>query len=123
MTYKVTIKNNYHLPIQYPVSASFQIIPAGKEMTFPAVASSYYSIPAVGDINLIDLGTRKLSSYDKAKYGVLLSFQGQECEYRYDKDGELTLTVTDLGQVEITAKGSLVLTDLPPFILKRHAHA
>ena len=122
MTYAVTFKNNYHLAAQYPVANAYQLIGPGQQMTFPKVTNTHFTLPGVGEINLLDLGTRRICSYDKAKYGVLLSFQGKECEYRYSQDGEISLTVNDLGQVEIEAKGTLVLADLPSFILKGHAH-
>jgi hypothetical protein len=43
---------------------------------------------------------------------------GRGCQFRYGGGGEITLTVNDLGQVGLKAKGSAVLTDLPSFILK-----
>jgi hypothetical protein len=90
--------------------------------TFKNGGNFRVAVPGAGDVNLIDIGERKISKADfhKATWGVLISNLGDECEFRYEGQGEINLNVTDLGQIEVSGNGLFLLTDLPSFILKQN---
>ena len=78
-------------------------------------------VPGMGELTLLDIGDRKISGlpFMQATWGVLISYQGQECEFRYEGEGDINVNVTDLGQIELDGNGGFLLTDLPSFIVKQ----
>jgi hypothetical protein len=80
------------------------------------------TVPGMGELTLLDIGDRKITGvpFMRATWGVLISYQGQECEFRYEGEGEINVNVTDLGQIELDGNGRFLLTDLPSFIVKGH---
>jgi hypothetical protein len=121
--YTVKVTTNYYVPLNY-VSTTGKgesgSIHKGMPATFKNLGNFRVTIPGAGEVNLIDIGERKISKADfhKATWGVLISNLGSECEFRYEGGGEINLNVTDLGQIELSGNGRFLLTDMPSFILK-----
>lgn len=82
---------------------------------FKKLGNFRLQIPGAGEVNILDLADQHIANFSKATWGVLFSFQGRECEFRYE--GEVTLNVNELGQVELSGNGNFVQTDLPSFII------
>jgi hypothetical protein len=79
-------------------------------------------VPGICEMSCLGIGERKISGlpFLKGKLGVLISYQGQECEYRYDDAGDIHVNVTDIGRIELKcSNGQLLLTDPPSFIVKK----
>jgi len=120
MTYTLNVQTNYHVPINFndythnTGSSIHRNMPA----KFPKLGNFRLVIPGAGEVNFIDIAQKHIANFSKATWGILISYQGQECEFRYEGEGDLTVNVTELGQIELSGSGSYVLTDLPSFILK-----
>jgi len=118
--YTLKIQTQYYDPLPYHSAKENGSFHKGMpQASFKNLGNFRLAIPGAGEIHLIDIGERKLAGFSRATWGVLIRYQGEECEYRYEGGGELSLNVNDLGQVEISGHGSLVQVDLPAFILKK----
>ena len=121
--YNLKVSTNYHTPVNYVSyvgKGESGSVHKGMPATFKNLGNFRVSIPGAGDVNLIDIAERKISkaTFHKATWGVLISNMGDECEFRYEGQGEINLNVTDLGQIEVSGNGRFLLTDLPSFIVK-----
>lgn len=122
--YTLKLTSNYHVPLNYANytgKGESGSIHKGMPATFQNLGNFRVVIPGLGEVNLIDIGERRISNanFHKATWGVLISNLGNECEFRYEGGGEINLNVTDLGQIELTGNGLFLLTDMPSFILKK----
>lgn len=117
-TLKVTTK--YFVPLNYHSPTESGSIHPGMQPSFPKLGNFRVTVPGMGEVTFIDIADRKISNvtFMQGTWGVLISYQGQECEFRYEGGGEINMNVTDLGQIEITGNGPFLLTDLPSFIVK-----
>ena len=122
--YTLKLSSNYYVPLNYysdQESGSFHNgMPAA---SFNKLGNFRLSIPGRGEVVLIDIAQRKISDapFMNKTWGVLIASQGNECEYRYEGGGEISLNVTDLGQIELSTSpdnGIFLLTDMPSFIVK-----
>jgi hypothetical protein len=118
MAYTLHLQTQYHEPLQYHSATQNGSIHKGQQASFNNLGNFWLTIPGVGDVNLIDIGQRKISGFSHATWGVLIGFQGEECEFRYEGGGQLTFNVNDLGQVELSSNGNIIRVSLPPFIFK-----
>ena len=121
--YTLKVTTNYHTPLNYVSyvgKGESGSIHKGMPVTIRNLGNARIAIPGCGELNLIDIGERKISNADfhKATWGVLISNLGDEVEFRYEGGGEINVNVTDLGQIEVSGNGRLLLTDMPQFILK-----
>ena len=124
--YTLKVTTNYHVPLNYVSyvgKGESGSIHKGMPANFKNLGNFRVTVPGVGEVNLIDIAERKISKADfhKATWGVLISYQGNECEFRYEGGGEINLNVTDLGQIELSGNGFFLLTDMPSFILKKES--
>jgi hypothetical protein len=117
--YALKVTSNYHVPLNYHSGNEGSSIHKGMSPEFKDLGNFRLIIPGAGEVNIIDLGARHIANFSKAPSGVFLSYQGRECEFRYEGGGQIQLNVTDLGQVELSGNGSFVQTDLPSFVLKK----
>src|SRR2546423_3930627 len=120
MSYTLNVQTNDHVQlnyVNYTGKGESGSIHKGMPAKFKDLGNFRLTIPGAGDVNVMDIGHRHIANYSKASWGVLLSDQGREREFRYEAGGEIDLTVNELGQVELKGNGSFVLTDLPSFIL------
>lgn len=122
--YTLKVTTNYHTPLNYVSyigKGESGSVHKGMPATFRNLGNFRVTIPGAGEINLIDIGERKISKADfhKATWGVLISNLGTECEFRYEGGGEINLNVTDLGQIELSGNGRFLVTDMPSFIVKQ----
>lgn len=121
--YTLKVTTNYHVPLNY-VSYKGQgqsgSIHVGMPAIFKELGTIRITIPGNGEVNLLDIGDRKISKVDfhKATWGVLISNLGSECEFRYEGGGEINMNINDLGQIEVSGNGRFLLIDLPSFIVK-----
>jgi hypothetical protein len=121
--YTLKVTTNYHTPLNYVSyvgKGESGSIHKGMPATFKNLGNIRVAIPGAGEVNLIDIGERKLSNvnFHKATWGVLISNLGDECEFRYEGGGEINLNVTDLGQLEVSGNGRFLLIQIPSFIVK-----
>ena len=122
MSYTLKLQNHYHLDLhinRHGEGSTSTIPPGYLQAQFTKLGNIRVSIPGAGEVNLIDIADRHIANHDKSHWGVLISYQGKECEYRYEGEGEISINIANLGQVELSGKGSFTLTDLPSFILKK----
>ncbi|MDQ3746697.1 MAG: hypothetical protein M3444_20190 [Acidobacteriota bacterium] len=118
MAYTLHLQTQYHNAVQYHSASQNGAVQKGQQASFNGLGNLWFTIPGVGNVNLLDIGQRKIAGFSKATWGVLIGFQGEECEFRYEGGGQLTINVTDLGQVELSSNGSIIRVSLPPFIFK-----
>lgn len=114
--YNLTVNNNYI----YNVDASDgKTVKKGANHTFNKRGSLYLNIPGMGEMNFIDLGDTKLPGYDlKENWGVLVRFSNKEAYYRYEGEGQLTLTIDNLGTCTLsTNNGSMIPVYIEEFIV------
>lgn len=115
--YTLNVTTDYYVPLNYQTGTESSSIHKGMPASFKNLGHFRLKIPGAGEVNIIDLGERHIANFSKATWGVLFSFQGRECEFRYEGGGEIKLNVNDLGQVELSGNGTFVQTDLPSFII------
>jgi hypothetical protein len=116
--YTLSVTTNYYVPLNYSTGTESSSIHKGMTPHFKNLGNFRLNIPGAGEVNLIDLGERKLAGFGNATWGVLIAYQGEEVEFRYEGGGQLTINVNDLGQAELSCNGSLVRLFLPPFVFK-----
>lgn len=119
MSYTLNVQTNYHVPLNfsnYVGKGETGSIHKGMPAKFGNLGNFRLIIPGGGEVNVIDIGKKHIANFSKATWGVLFSYQGRECEFRYEGGGEINLNVNELGQVELKGNGSFVQTDLPSFI-------
>ncbi|MDQ3918693.1 MAG: hypothetical protein M3348_09460 [Acidobacteriota bacterium] len=116
--YTLNITTDYYVPLNFATGSQSSSIHKGMPAHFQNLGNFRLHIPGAGEVNLIDIGERKIAGFSKATWGVLISYQGEECEYRYEGGGQITIHVTDLGQIELSSNGSIIRVGLPPFVFK-----
>lgn len=116
--YTLSVTTSYYVPLNYTTANESSSIHKGMTPQFKNLGNFRLHIPGGGEVNLIDIGEKKIADFSKATWGVLIAYQGEECEFRYEGGGQLNINVNDLGQVELSGNGSLIRVSLPPFILK-----
>lgn len=121
MAYTLTVETHFYIPLNYYREGENSSVHKGMNANFKNLGWFRLHVPGMGDLTLLDIGERKITGlpFLKGKLGVLISYQGQECEYRYDDTGDIYVNVNDIGQIELSGKGNFLLTDLPSFILKK----
>jgi len=89
--------------------------------TFTKQSNFRLIVPGIGELTILDLKDRKITNlpFIKQTWGLLICYQGQECEFRYEGEGEVKINVNDLGQIELDGNGTFLMTDLPSFIVKK----
>ena len=115
MSYTVTVNNRYREAIK-----AFQtIVNQNQQMKIPkTLGHGYIEVFGVGTINFNDVGEDDIGGYSKAKWGVLISYQGEEIVFRYEGGGEILVTINKYGQAELSGNGSFSRTPLSSFILE-----
>ena len=77
MAYTLKIQTHYHEPLQYHSSSENGSIHKGMpQASFKNLGNFRLSIPGAGDVNLIDIGQRKVGGFSKASWGVLVMGSG-----------------------------------------------
>jgi len=116
MSYHVTVINNYSDTLMAFGS------PLNKGDTRPTksplLGNGYITVPGIGSVNFIDLGEQKMGGYSKSTWGVLISYQGEEMELRYEGGGEIQITINRFGQAEMSGNGGFSRIALPAFEFK-----
>ena len=116
MAYKVTVRNNYREAIK----AFNTILNRNETNTFtPQGGNGYVDVFGLGPLNFTDIGQKDVGGHSKATWGVLLSYQGEETVFRYEGGGEIYVTITDIGQAELSGNGEFSRVPLPSFIIKK----
>ncbi len=112
--YNLTVTNNY----SYTVIAGKREIAAGETFEVTEnLGNIILTIPGLGSLNLLDVGEKHLESPSTKTRGVLLSYQGNECIYQYEGEGNLRITLTDIGQAQVTGDGDITLMRFDSFLL------
>lgn len=108
------VVNNYN----HTLTVADQSVNPGQTLNVPgALSSTFLTVPGLGFVNFVDLGEHQISGYSKATWGVLISYQGHEMEYRYEGGGQLQVTINQFGQANVVPLngGSVIMVVLPPF--------
>lgn len=116
MSYHVTVTNNYHdtlMAFGSPINKGDT-----RPTKSPLLGNGYITVPGIGSVNFIDLGQQKMGGFSKATWGVLISYQGEETEFRYEGGGEIQININNLGQAEISGNGGFSRIDFPSFKFK-----
>lgn len=113
--WNITIVNNFVNPISF----QGQDIEPGQTFPYPqALGSAYIDVPGIGQVNFIDIGETKISGFRKETWGILISYQGDEIEFRYEGGGNIEVTINQFGQAQLKPiNGHMVQVQLAPFIL------
>jgi len=117
MAWHLTVTNKFHQTL-----AAFGT-PMNATDTRPfkvpqTLGNGYINVPGIGGVTFIDIGERQMGGHSKKKFGVFISYQGEEAVFRYDGEGEMQVTINEFGQAEISGNGDLIQIKLPSFIFK-----
>lgn len=116
MSYYVTVTNNYHDSI---IAFGSPINKGDTRPTkSPLLGNGYIQVPGVGSVNFTDLGEQRVGGYSRSTWGVLISYQGEETEFRYEGGGEIQININNFGQAEVSGNGAFCRVDLPSFVFK-----
>jgi hypothetical protein len=117
MAWHLTVRNNFYqtimavgMPINVNENRPFKV---GQKL-----GSGYINVPGVGAVNFVDIGDRQMGGHSKKKWGVVISYQGEDALFRYDGEGELNVTINEFGQAEISGNGDLMLIKIPSYVFK-----
>ena len=116
--YTLKVSTDYYVPLNYSTGNESSSIHRGMKPEFKNLGNFRLKIPGGGEVNLIDLGEKKIAGFSKATWGVFVAYQGEEYEFRYEGGGELSINVNNLGQAELSGNGHLLQISLPAFIIK-----
>jgi hypothetical protein len=121
MSYTLNVQSDFYTPLTYHRENESSSIHRGMKPSYKKLGWFRLTIPGMGELTLLDIADRKISNlpFMQSTWGVLISYQGQECEFRYEGEGEINVKVNDLGQIELDGNGRFLMTDLPSFILKK----
>lgn len=113
--WNITIVNNFVNPISF----QRQNIEPGQTFTYPqALGSAYIDVPGIGSVNFIDIAETKISGFLRQTWGILISYQGDEIEFRYEGGGNIEVTINQFGQAQLNPiNGQMVQVHLDAFIL------
>lgn len=116
MAYDVIIRNNYREAIK----AFGTILNRNEARKFtPQGGNGVVEVFGLGPMNFTDIAKKNVGGHSKATWGVLLSYQGEEVVFRYEGQGALELTISDIGQAELSGNGEFSRVPLPSFIFKK----
>jgi hypothetical protein len=116
MSYEITISNHY---VEAIIAFGGIINSNQNNVKIPRkLGTGSINIQGIGTVSFLDVGKKDIGGHSKKTWGVLISYQGEELVFRYDGDGQLNVTINDLGQVEIKGNGDFSRISLPSFILK-----
>ena len=117
MAWHLTVRNNFYqtimavgMPINVNENRPFKV---GQTL-----GSGFINVPGVGGVSFIDVGEKDIGGHSKKKYGVFISYQGEEAVFRYDGEGEMQVTINKFGQAELSGNGDFSLIKLASFIIK-----
>lgn len=85
------------------------------------LTSALLQIYTIGDVSLLDLGEKKIEGYPypTEKYGLLIRCHSTEVYYRYEQQGDIVLTIDELGCYNIEVKnGTAIHIKLPELTIK-----
>ena len=121
MSYTLNVTSQFYVPLNYNREGESSSVHKGMKPGFKKLGWFRLTVPGIGELSLIDIGDKKITNlpFLKGTWGVFISYQGQECEFRYEGEGEINVNVTELGQIEMSGNGNFLLTDLPSFIIKK----
>jgi hypothetical protein len=121
MSYTLKVQTKFYAPLPFAKNGESGSIHVGMNPEFKKLGWFRLTVPGMGELTLLDVADKKISNvpFMQATWGVLISYQGQECEYRYEGEGEVRVSVNELGQIELDGNGKFLLTDLPSFIVKK----
>lgn len=114
MSWRLSVNNGY----VHDLSALGKRIKVGGSREFPdELGSTFVEVPGLGAVNFIDIGDEEIGGPSHATWGVLISYQGEECVFRYEGEGAIEVTVNNKGQAELHGNGVFALIPLHPIAL------
>lgn len=85
------------------------------------LSSALLQIYTIGEVTFLDLGEKKIEGYPypTEKYGLLIRCHSTEVYYRFDQQGDIVLTIDELGCYNVEIKnGTAVEIKLPELTIK-----
>ena len=117
MAWHLTVSNNYYQTIAaigHPINVN-----ENRPHKFTeTLGSGFINVPGMGAVSFIDVGKRDIGGHSKKTWGILISYQGEELVFRYEGEGQLDVTINDIGQAEISGNGDFSHIKLSSFVLK-----
>lgn len=117
--YNLKVTNNYIWPLT--ASDGSQVKQNGGTASYDNQGNMYLTIPGMTEICFLDLGDHKLPGYPipTQTWGALVRYGGVEAYYRYEGQGQLELTIDNLGTCTLkTTNGSMIPISLEEFIVE-----
>lgn len=115
--YVLTLVNNFGSDITLDTDRT-HIVQSGQSFKTPSpLGNGIVTVGGIGQMLLKDIGKRQIGGFSKATWGVFLAYQGEEVVFRYEAGGEITVTIGDLGQAELSGNGAFASIQLGAFKL------
>jgi carbon monoxide dehydrogenase subunit G len=115
--YTLTVTNNFHYAATIHADVAYTVSTGATVKVKVPLGNAAVSIPGMGDMLVQDIGDRQIGGFSKATWGVFIAYQGEEAVFRYEGGGELTITITDLGQAKLDSNGGFSRVELNQLIL------
>lgn len=113
--WNLTLTNNYRLIVTVNDNeGNHSVNPNTQYQNTTPLGNAYIIVPGLGEANFIDLGDNHIGGDGPETWGVLINYQGQAWVFRYEGGGELSLTLTNYGVLQITSNFSTREVEYPP---------
>ncbi|HZT58425.1 MAG TPA: hypothetical protein VFA21_07300 [Pyrinomonadaceae bacterium] len=105
--FDVTLTNNYVTGVF--VDGGNRIFEPGQTYQLPNLSGQHtVRIYGMGDINIIDLGDKKLAPYTNPKipwtektWGGVVRYRGLDAYFRYEGNGHITIVIDQVGSISL----------------------
>lgn len=115
--YTLTVVNKYGYDLVVDAADRTHIVNRGLTLQLPTLGNAIVNVAGIGQMLVMDIGERHIGGFSKASWGVFLAYQSEEVVFRYEGGGEITVTITDLGQAELSGNGAFSSIRLGAFRL------
>lgn len=113
--YNLTVVNHYPWTITVSHGTVFEVA-SGSTFQLPArLGDAWLQVPGIGQMLLRDVADRQIGGFSKATWGVYLAYQGEELVFRYEGEGQITVTFNDFGQAAVESNGAVARISLGAF--------
>lgn len=114
--WKLSVTNNYEHPLKIEGKevAKGETFEPDKEY-----GSVIVEVPGLGPLNFLDMCEEHIDGPSVKKLGVYITYQSDECYYKYEEAGKINIVINFFGQAEIVADGDLSVIHLDSFIFPK----
>jgi hypothetical protein len=103
--YNLTVSNKFAFPVMVHTEAVVTVAPGGTFTIPHALGNAYVDVSGVGHVLFLDVADKAIGGFSKATWGVYVAYQGEEAVFRYEGGGQITLTISELGQADLAGNG------------------